>query len=94
MAKKRSRRINTIFTIATGALAAAAVTDQLRRPAAERTWHGTILNIPYDFRRPTAERLQKSFWDRDNPSIFVPHAFGIGWSINFYPILNLDSTQA
>ncbi|MFD0332123.1 DUF5808 domain-containing protein [Streptacidiphilus monticola] len=70
----------------------AAVAKELARPAAERTWHGRIVGLPYDFRPPTAERLRAEFWAPDNPALFTPHAFGIGYGVNlarvagrFYP---------
>lgn len=71
-----------------GALVGAAVGQQLRRPPQDRTWHGQILGIPYDFRRPTTERLRATLWNKDNSSLFVPHLFGVGWSINFYRVLH------
>jgi hypothetical protein len=68
---------------AAGALAGAAVAKELDKPAEERDWHGQVGRIPYDFRPPTADKLRRSAWDPDNPNLFVPHAFGVGWSINF-----------
>jgi hypothetical protein len=38
--------------------------------------------IPYDFRFPTLEKLQATFWDPDGPAI-VGTAFGVGWTVNF-----------
>jgi hypothetical protein len=89
---KRKRRNNTLIGTTSSAIAvslvAAAIWDQLRRLPAERTWHGTVLNVPYDFRLPTVERLQKTFWNNEDARVFVPHAFGVGWSINFYPLIH------
>ena len=62
----------------------AAVVDQLRRPANERTWNGTILIFPYDFRIPTIDRFIKRWWNPDDERIFTPNTFGVGWSINLY----------
>lgn len=89
---KRNQRKNKLISTISGTIAAglvaAAVRDQLHRPPAERTWHGTVLNFPYDFRLPTAERLQKTFWNSEDARVFVPQAFGVGWTINFYPLIH------
>ena len=69
-------------------LMGSAVAQQLRLPANERTWHGKVIGIPYDFRVPTVEKLRNTFWNKDTASVLVPHAFGMGWSINFYPIVH------
>ena len=63
------------------ALTVAAVVRELRLPADERTWHGRILYVPYDFRMPTLDRLRERLWAPDQP-ILVPHFFGVGWSVN------------
>lgn len=73
-----------IWYVLIGAAVVAALADQLRRPAAERTWHGRVAGVPYDFRRPTLARLRATFWNPDNPSLLAPHAFGVGWSVNLY----------
>jgi hypothetical protein len=65
------------------ALAALAVVEQLRRPREERTWEGTLGGVvPYDFRPPTAERARRRWWNPDDPRLFVPQVFGVGWTIN------------
>lgn len=79
---KRSR--STVWLVLVGAAVVAALADQLRRPAGERTWHGRVAGIPYDFRPPTVARLRDTFWNPDNPSLLAPHAFGVGWSVNLY----------
>src|SRR5262249_24495966 len=49
-------------------LAAWALLQELRRPAAERTWTGTVAGVvPYDFRRPTLARIRQRLWAPDNP---------------------------
>ncbi len=40
---------------------------------------GTILGIPYDWRRPTVARAKSRWWNPDEPHLFVPRVFGIGW---------------
>jgi Family of unknown function (DUF5808) len=86
MAKNSITR--TAIGIGVASLVGAAVLEQLRLPADERTWQGTILGLPYDFRPPTPEKLRNTFWNKNTSKIFVPHAFGIGWSVNFYPIVH------
>ena len=78
-----SRRDGRALAIAAAALTAAVVTE-LRKSPEDRTWHGSLLGfVPYDLRIPTVSRLRATFWDPGNPKIIVPHAFGVGWSINF-----------
>ncbi len=70
----------------------AAIVQELRTPAEQRTWHGTVGGVvPYDFRPPTAEKMQRAWWDPSGPLV-TPLAFGVGWSINLArlaQILNL-----
>ena len=64
-------------------IVAAAITNELRKPAAERSWHDRLLGVvPYDFRRPTWARVRQTVWNPASDRILVPQAFGIGWSIN------------
>lgn len=77
---KRGRWI----ALASIGVAAAAVQEQLSRPPDERTWHGRIAGVPYDFRIPTAETVTAKVWDKNNPSLLAPTLFGVGWSINLY----------
>jgi Family of unknown function (DUF5808) len=44
---------------------------------------GRFLGLPYDWRRPTAARIKRRAWDPSNPRLFVPKAYGWGYSINF-----------
>ena len=79
---KRSRRVANLVRVATWGLAAAAVLQELRKPAAERTWHGTVAGVvPYDFRVPTLARVQASLWDPEG-SLVKPQPFGVGWTLN------------
>lgn len=79
---------NAIIAAAGIALVASAVAEQLRLPDEERTWHGELLGIPYDFRVPTVERLQATYWNKETTRVFVPQAFGMGWTVNFYPLVH------
>lgn len=44
--------------------------------------HGTFLGVPFDFRMPTIARFKQSFWNPEDPRVFTPRPFGIGWGIN------------
>ena len=85
---------NVLGSILFAILLSAAIRDQLRRPPEERTWHGTVFGIPYDFRFPTLDRLRDSFWNKNTPQLLLPQAFGIGWTINFYPLLHPETLQS
>lgn len=76
------RMLKRLVRWGTLALLGAAIYDQLRRPPAERTWHGQIGIVPYDFRPPTLERLRERLWNPDDPRLFTPHVWGIGWAVN------------
>ena len=83
----------TVGLLVTG-LVAIAIGQQLRLPPEERTWHGMIADrIPYDFRPPTMERLRATFWNKDTAEILVPQAFGVGWTVNLYPLLHPGTVQ-
>jgi len=77
------------------ALAAVAIVEQLRRPADERTWEGTVAGVvPYDFRPPTIERARSRWWAPDEPRLFVPQVFGVGWTVNVGRLVRLARGQA
>ena len=85
---------NILWSLGLMLLVGLALREQLRLPPAERTWHGRIAGrIPYDFRLPTAERLRATFWNKHTSQILVPQAFGIGWTINLYPLLHPETAQ-
>lgn len=69
---------------AVAAIAGTAFVEQLRLAPPERTWHGRIAGVPYDFRKPTAERSLAKLWNPDNPSICAPTLWGVGWTVNLY----------
>ena len=48
---------------------------------------GRFLGVPYDFRVPTADRVRERFWNEDDDRIFMPMVFGVGWSINFFRVV-------
>lgn len=76
----------TIRTLAWVALIA-AVYQELRKPPAERTWHGKVGGIvPYDFRIPTIERVRSAYWDPTGDRVFTDKVVGVGWAVNI-PVL-------
>ena len=96
MAKRKKKQHplrNVIVMIGIGTLMGLAIREQLQLPPAERTWQGSLFNIPYDFRWPTIERLRAAFWNRETAQVLVPQAFGMGWTINFYPLINPPAAE-
>lgn len=78
--------IGTVRTLAWVALVA-AIYQELRKPPAERTWHGKVGGaIPYDFRIPTLERLRSAYWDPSSDTVFTDKVVGVGWAVNI-PVL-------
>lgn len=74
--------------VAVISLTMAAVFQELEKPEEKRKWHGTVARyVPYDFRLPTLERLKETYWNPYNPRFFPQAAFGVGWAINFYALL-------
>jgi hypothetical protein len=48
---------------------------------------GTFLGMPYDWRRPTVERLKSRWWNPAEPRLFTPKTFGWGYDINLARVL-------
>ncbi len=80
------KAINRLVVLILVALGATAVREQVQRPPQERTWHGKVLNVPYDFRMPTLSRARERLWNPDEPSLFSPQVWGVGWTLNFYQL--------
>ncbi len=69
-----------------------AIVQELRKPPEERTWHGKVADlIPYDFRKPTIERLRETYWNPDG-QILSSKAWGVGWAPNFGAVKKLFGT--
>jgi len=66
----------------------AAVMQELEKPATDRHWNGKVGFIPYDFRLPTLKRFKQAFWNEEDLRIFTKTAFGVGWGINVYAVLD------
>jgi hypothetical protein len=86
---RNRRRLNRIVTIASVALAGAAIVREIRKPSEDRTWHGTVAGVPYDLRPPTLGRAKRRWWNWDDPRIFTPKTFGVGWDLNIAGIIRL-----
>jgi hypothetical protein len=92
--KKPPTAGDVIVMIGITVLMGLAIREQLQMPKDKRTWHGTLFNIPYDFRMPTIERLRETFWNKNTARVLVPQFYGMGWSINFYPLINPQTTES
>jgi cytochrome b len=86
----KKSRLASLVRLATWAVAAAALVEQLRRPQAERTWHGRVGGIvPYDFRVPTLARIRSAMWNPDDDRIVTEQPFGVGWTVNVARLLEV-----
>lgn len=47
---------------------------------------GTWLGVPFDWRKPTVERVQQRWWNPDDRRLFTPKSFGWGYDINLYEV--------
>ena len=72
-------------TIFATTLTMAAVIYAMRTKRPE----GLFLHVPYDFRPPTIRRVRDRFWNPEDPRLFTPQVFGVGWSLNLYKLLEL-----
>lgn len=80
---KRGRaKVRELIGAAAFALMAAAVIRELSIPRDQRTWHGHVVGVPYDLRRPTWTRVRESWWAPQDPRLVTPRVFGVGWSLN------------
>ena len=84
----KSEWFTRLIQVAVISLTMAAICQELEKPKEERNWHGRIACfVPYDFRLPTIERLKEAYWNPYDSRVFTPEAFGVGWAINFYALL-------
>ncbi len=82
------KNLNQLLQATVITLALVAVCQELEKPEEKRLWHGKVARfVPYDFRPPTLERFKEAYWNPYDSRIMVPEAFGIGWAINFYSLL-------
>ncbi len=65
------------------AAVAGAVYTELRKPPADRTWHGKVLGVvPYDFRIPSLNDLRLAYWNPHSTKVFTERPLGVGWAVN------------
>jgi hypothetical protein len=84
---RRSSGIGKLVRLAIWGLAIGALVQELKKPAGEREWTGTVAGVvPYDYRLPTASRIRDRLWNPDGPLV-SPQVFGVGWSLNFGRVL-------
>ena len=72
MAKRKMKHPtpgDVLLIIGIAALMGLAIREQVQMPKDQRTWHGTLFNIPYDFRWPTIERLRETFWNKETARV-------------------------
>jgi len=82
------KSINRLLQATIITLTLVAVCQELEKPKEKRQWHGKVAGfIPYDLRLPALERIRETYWNLYDSRIVVPEAFGIGWAINFYALL-------
>ena len=77
-----NRKVRDLIGAAALALMVAAVVRELSLPRNQRTWHGRVMGVPYDLRRPTWRRVQESWWAPQDPRVVTPRVLGVGWSLN------------
>lgn len=49
---------------------------------------GHFLGVPYDWRRPTLERVKARWWNADEPRFVTPRSFGWGYDFNLYRLFH------
>jgi hypothetical protein len=81
--KKKGLSLTSLWRLALAIIGIVAVAQELKKPAEERTWHGKVADfVPYDFRRPTAERFKNAYWNPEGP-LLSSKVWGVGWALNF-----------
>ncbi|MCL5962454.1 MAG: DUF5808 domain-containing protein [Chloroflexi bacterium] len=81
--KKLLKKLRKLVVVTLIVLLVGAVIRELSKPPEQRTWHGLILGVPYDFRPPTLERVKEVYWNPNDKRLFPGRVFGLGWGINF-----------
>ena len=81
--------IGDLWRLALAVLGVIAILQELRKPPEERTWHGVVAKwVPYDFRRPTIERVRTTYWNPEGP-VISGKVFGVGWAPNLGALTRL-----
>ncbi|MDJ0924615.1 MAG: hypothetical protein QNJ77_08640 [Acidimicrobiia bacterium] len=80
---------NELWKLFLAIIGVIAIVQELRKPPEERTWHGTVAGlVPYDFRRPTIERVRVTYWNPEGP-LLSSKAWGVGWAPNLAALKKL-----
>ena len=87
--RKTPSNLVRLIRLVTLGLAAAAVVKELRTPAQERQWHGSLGFVPYDLRMPTVARIKERMWNPDDAHVISPRVFGVGWTVNVGRVVEL-----
>jgi hypothetical protein len=49
---------------------------------------GHAAGVPYDWRKPTTEKIASRAWNPEDRRLFTPKTFGWGYGINFYWVVH------
>ena len=89
---RRALGLRDLWRLVLASIGVFAIVQELRKPADERTWHGKVAGfIPYDFRKPTAERFRETYWNPDG-QIVSSRVWGVGWALNLGAVKKLIKT--
>lgn len=81
-------RIGRLLRAAALFVTLAAVAQELSKAEGQRTWHGRVVGVPYDFRFPTLRRFRDAYWNPNDDRIFTDRPVGIGWAVNFAQLIS------
>ncbi|MGI8562086.1 MAG: hypothetical protein ACR2MZ_00760 [Candidatus Dormibacter sp.] len=82
---RTARRLRRLTTVAGFGLMVAAISQEMAKPEAQRTWTGKVFGlVPYDFRPPTWDRIRAAYWNPNSSSLLSTRVLGVGWSVNFH----------
>src|SRR5438128_61964 len=74
-------RLGRLLRAAALFLALAAVAQELSKPEGQRSWHGRIAGVPYDFRFPTLKRCTDAYWNPTHDPSVTALAVRNAWSV-------------
>lgn len=61
---------------------ASHVLEAFARSADPLEGEGEVFGVPFETRGPTDPAVRSRIWAPDDPHIFVPRMFGLGWTVN------------
>jgi len=87
--KRRTAGVRTFWQILLVTIGVVAIVQELRKPRAERTWHGKVFDfVPYDFHVPSIDRVRNTYWNPGGP-VVSGKMFGVGWAPNLGAMIRL-----